>query len=151
MAKATDAEALANAPEVSRQRAEPGFATAWAPAQAMADAGPRWHPDPFERPTAEEFAQSQQSSPEPLEPSVQHEIAASETPAEESGHLAQQPVAELAEAAPDMPHEPVAPEETAQPVPSAQAATDMAPPLDPAGAVAAMAMRDQINPPPPAE
>ena len=142
-------EATADAPKIAPARTEPDFAPAWAPAQAMADSGPRWHPDPFERPTAEEFAQSQQAlaeQPAAEQPAAQHEIAASEAPAEETVHLAQQPIAEQAEIAPDTPHEPVAPLQEA-----AQAATsDMAPPLDPAGAVAAMAMRDQVNLPPPA-
>ena len=148
-------EAAANAPEVSRQRTEPDFEPAWAPAQAMVVAARRWHPDPYERPTAEEFAQFQEPSQIQAaaeQPVAQHEAAyTGEAPAEEPAHLAQpapaEPAAEIA------PLEPVAPpEEAAQPVATVQAAAPiMAPPLDPAGAVAAMAMRDQINPPPPAE
>jgi hypothetical protein len=147
-------EAAANAPEVSRERTEPDFAPAWAPAHAMADAGRRWHPDPFEQSTADEFAQPQQASPKQAE-AEQPIVHASEAPTEEPAHFAQQPVAEShAEIAPDVAHEHVAPpEEAAQPASAPQpaahtAAPDMAPPLDPAGAAAALAMRDQINPPP---
>jgi hypothetical protein len=130
-------EATVDAPQIAPERAEPDFAPAWTP--AMAGAGPRWHTDPVERPAMEEFAQSQQPEPMAAEQPVVH---ASEAPVEELAQPA--PAPEMPpELAAEATHEAAAsvPEIAAQPEAAPQ---DIAPPLDPAGA---MAMRDQLNPP----
>jgi hypothetical protein len=156
-------EAAAAMPEVSRERAEPDFASAWAP--ATADTGMRRHheafavartPEPKVAPIAHDH--SLVVEPEPvLEPVAQSEPVVPEVieappPAEEPVEITVQPASGIS--APDTGAEPTqeaaaaaesdAPPEPVQPPPT----PDMAPPLDPAGA---MAMRDQITPPQTAE
>jgi hypothetical protein len=148
-------------PEVSRERAEPDFASAWAP--AMADTGMRRHheafaisraPEPAVAPIAHDH--SLVVEPEPVLESVAHsepvvpEVIEAPPPAEELAELAPASEVPATDPAAEPTQEAAAPPEIdASPEPVHPPPTpDLAPPLDPAGA---MAMRDQITPPPAAE
>jgi hypothetical protein len=155
-------EAAAAMPEVSRERAEPDFASAWAP--AMADTGMRRHheafaisraPEPAVAPIAHDH--SLVAEPEPVpEPAAHNEPVVPEVieappPVEELAEITLQPASEIPapDPAAEPTHEAAAPESEPSPEAVQSPPTpDMAPPLDPAGA---MAMRDQITPPQTAE